>query len=294
MERIGGLLGVIPVFTPKGDGIGIAPNLIGLLEEMRDVCEKMIVVAQGEKIILPSSINVLHLEEPAGIWGAIFAADTKIKEAIDQGISMVLLNCAPQYYLADDVYAIGYLMDNCCAYHLVGKRDSIAYSLGSYARGLMECFLTILAEVITDRIGIIRDGFCGLQVFSAARWLEWDWSWLADTVWGGALQGQLQTICGGFDVDYCPIAHQVERTWVSTLGEHEMQAVVSMLKQALRLPVFRNIRRADVVYAAQAVGRRFQAQTWLAHDVAEDQIWELVRHYNGRVLESGSRALPYR
>ncbi|MBI2053487.1 MAG: hypothetical protein HYT41_01955 [Candidatus Sungbacteria bacterium] len=287
-----GLLVVVPVFTPKGQSV--APSLTGILEELRDTCQSMIVVAQGEAINLPANIDILHLEEPAGIWGAIHAADEKIRDAIaSHGISMVLLNLAPQYYLAEDAHTLGFVMESCYAYHIVGKRESIGYSLGSYTRGLIECFLTILAEIITDRVGILRDGFSGLQAFSADRWLEWDWRWVERTVWGGALEAQLQTVCGGFDVDYLPIPHVVERTWASTLGEHEMRAVVSMLEQALELPVFQNIRRADVVRAAQGVRRKFEAQTWLAHDIAEDQTWECVEYYNEHVPEGGRR-LPKR
>lgn len=293
MDRVDGLLVVVPVFTPKGQSV--APGLTGILEELRDTCQSMIVVAQGEEINLPANIDILHLEEPAGIWGAVYAADKKIREVIaGHGISMVLLNLAPQYYSAEDAYTLGFLMESCCAYHIVGKRESIGYSLGSYTRGLAECFLTILAEIITDRTGVFRDGFSGLQVFSADRWLAWNWLWIERTVWGGALEAQLQTVCGGFDVDYLSIPHRVERTWTSTLGEREMQAVVSMLKQALELPVFQSIRRADVVRAAQSVGRRFEAQKWLAHSVAEEQVWEIIAYYDDCISSAGGRRLPKR
>lgn len=286
-EPIRGLMIVTPIYTPPGQAVSV--TLVDRLRELSHVGERLPVVAQGANIdhVLMSA-EVMHSDEPLGIWGAVYAADAKIREAIQRhDVDAVALNLAPNYYSGFSTRMLAEMALYSMTPHAVGRRRNIAASLNSKARALAECFLTYLAEIILGREGALRDGFSGLHVISGARWLNWDWSWIEATTWGGALEAQCQSITDGEEVDYYPIPHLEERTWVSTLGDHEKRAVFSMLTRALKPPVFRgNIRHRDLRQAAFMVAERFRSQTWIDPATAEKEIYELVGFYNSQQISS--------
>jgi len=147
---------------------------------------------------------------------------------------------------------------------------------------LMECFLTMLAsiKVYGHATHLSDDGFTGLQAVSVSHFLTWDWEWLKYTTWGGALMTQLHSARCLFSTMYAFIENNTQRTWLSSPGSTP-QAVVTMIDNAARLPVFDYSTREEADEALKRFPEFFSCQPWMGTAAqAEKDVRELLRFYN--------------
>lgn len=272
---------IVPVFVHNEVDAREVINAITSLSNLG----KIYLVNQGIQIKCPPGTITIYHKKHLGNWGAVkIAYDRIMLDGLRKQIERIVLILSFKYFGPDIVTEIIEAQRATGIPHVIGARQDIAGSLAGkkdpnigLARAQLECFFTSLAGIVfLDHPCFSQDGFSGLHVFSPAHFASWDWKWVKQTTWGGALVVQLHSVEHRYNRLYYPVPHTSPRNWDSDLGTNIEIVVQSMLKQVLQLSVFQNVSRDQVSRAIEAFPYCFKSQPGISIKSAgyiREMIW---------------------